>query len=715
MVEAHPGRVLYLDIAGIARVAAAVPAGITVQAFLVAFSGGHADPVSKTGNRCEVEQAQQQIFRIVAAATDKAQHRLFGIMAVYPLEAFAVEVGLVQGGFVPVQPVQVGDQFVYALMVGKLHEWPVQCGLGIPFGPLAELAAHEQQLLARVGILVGIQQPQVGETLPHIARHLVQHASFQMHHLIVGEGQHEVFSPQIELAEGQLVMVVLAVDGIRFHVGQGVVHPAHVPLHGKAQATHVRRAGYHGPGGGLFRDGDDTRKIAVDNLVHFPQEGDGLQVFATAKFIGCPVAIFPGVVQVEHGCHCIHTQAVDMEFLDPVQCVGDEEVAHFVAAEIEYQGAPVAVLALPRVGMFVQGLAGKARQGEFVLGEVGRYPVQEYADVLLVAGIDEMTQVVWTAEAGGGGIITGDLVTPGFIQRVLHDRQQFDMRVAQLLDIGYQFFCHFQPGIETAVFMLTPGTGMQFVDGDRASLPVPVVAVFDPAVVFPVIVVGRGDQRCGVRAHGHALGIGICFGDQMAIMAEQLILVAVAGMQAGNEQFPDAGMAAVAHGVAQAVPAVEVADDADALHMGRPDREQAAGNAVDLLEPGAQETPGMVMLAFVEQMQVPVGKLGIEAVGGDRLVPAPVMFFLPTQFVVQRQLLMLCFIQPDDEQIGSFHPVHGTDTQQFHLLGIGHEGADDPAFVQGMSAEVVERVVMTALLQSFQMIHDDVFRLLRMI
>jgi hypothetical protein len=41
----------------------------------------------------------------------------------------------------------------------------------VPLAPLAELAAHEQELLARLRPLVDQQQPQVGELLPVVAGH----------------------------------------------------------------------------------------------------------------------------------------------------------------------------------------------------------------------------------------------------------------------------------------------------------------------------------------------------------------------------------------------------------------------------------------------------------------------------------------------------------------------------------------------------------------
>ena len=69
-------------------------------------------------------------------------------------------------------------------------------------------------------------------------------------------------------------------------------------------------------------------------------------------------------------------------------------------------------------------------------------------------------------------------------------------------------------------------------------------------------------------------------GSKLAVAADDLVLVLVAGARAGNEDFPEA-VAAHAHGVAPAVPEIEIADHADAPRVRREHRE---GDAVDAVE-----------------------------------------------------------------------------------------------------------------------------------
>ena len=86
--------------------------------------------------------------------------------------------------------------------------------------------------------------------------------------------------------------------------------------------------------------------LGRDERVQLAEEVDGLEVLAAAVHVGNPRAGRAGVVEVEHRGHGVDPQAVDVELLQPVQGVGDEEVAHLVAAVVEDERAPVGVLAL---------------------------------------------------------------------------------------------------------------------------------------------------------------------------------------------------------------------------------------------------------------------------------------------------------------------------------------------------------------------------------
>ncbi len=58
-----------------------------------------------------------------------------------------------------------------------------------------------------------------------------------MHNLIMGERQHEVFREGVKQPEGHLVVMMLPVDRLARHIGERVMHPAHVPFEAEAEAA----------------------------------------------------------------------------------------------------------------------------------------------------------------------------------------------------------------------------------------------------------------------------------------------------------------------------------------------------------------------------------------------------------------------------------------------------------------------------------------------
>ena len=167
------------------------------------------------------------------------------------------------------------------------------------------------------------------------------------------------------------------------------------------------------PGSRFLREHEDAGTLVVHRHVEFLEEVDGNQVFAAAVLIGNPLALLARVVQVEHRGHGVDAQAVDVHVFQPEDRAGQEEVLDLVAAEIEDQRGPVHVLAEARVGVLVERRAVEAGQAVRVLGEMRRDPVQQHADAVAVAVVDEVAEVVGIAETAGRGEVAGGLVTPG--------------------------------------------------------------------------------------------------------------------------------------------------------------------------------------------------------------------------------------------------------------------------------------------------------------
>src|SRR5580765_4498567 len=64
-----------------------------------------------------------------------------------------------------------------------------------------------------------------------------------MHHLVMGQRQDEILVMMIQHGEGEIVLMVLAMNRVALEVVQCVVHPAHVPFKGESEAA-VMTPGY---------------------------------------------------------------------------------------------------------------------------------------------------------------------------------------------------------------------------------------------------------------------------------------------------------------------------------------------------------------------------------------------------------------------------------------------------------------------------------------
>src|SRR5438270_3169864 len=96
------------------------------------------------------------------------------------------EIALPQTWFAQVKMVEIGNESLDALMIrAGSQQPPFDFSVGVPFVTLANLAAHEQQHLAREEPLIAEQRAQVGKSLPIIPGHPAQQRTFAMHDLVV--------------------------------------------------------------------------------------------------------------------------------------------------------------------------------------------------------------------------------------------------------------------------------------------------------------------------------------------------------------------------------------------------------------------------------------------------------------------------------------------------------------------------------------------------
>ncbi len=198
---------------------------------------------------------------------------------------------------------------------------------------------------------------------------------------------------------------------------------------------------------------------------------------------------------------------------------------------------------------------------------------------LRMALVDERTEVVGRAVAARRREVPGDLIAPRPLERMLHHRQQLDVREPVLHDVRHQLVGELAPGErpKPVLGLAAPRPGVDFVDRHRAIERRPAGATRGhPRVVAPHVAAEvrrhRGGSRrtLGRSANGSALvNGGPCRGLNLELVERALA-------DAWNERLPQAAAPTGAQRMRAAVPAVEVADDRDAARVRRPDDERIA-------------------------------------------------------------------------------------------------------------------------------------------
>src|SRR5580693_7324242 len=124
--------------------------------------------------------------------------------------------------------------------------------------------------------------------------------------------------------------------------------------------------------------------------------------------------------------------------------------------------------ALARVGMFVKVRAIELREAEGVPWEMRGSPVQKNSDAGLVAAVDKLHEFSGRAVAARGGEVANRLIAPGAVEGMLHNGEKFDVRVAQIFDVGNELVAEFAIGEPAIAFLgdAAPGAEVNFVDGD---------------------------------------------------------------------------------------------------------------------------------------------------------------------------------------------------------------------------------------------------------
>ena len=142
--------------------------------------------------------------------------------------------------------------------------------------PLAQLRAHEGELLARVREHIDHEAAHARELPPLVARHLAAKRALHVHDLVVRDRQDEILRKGVHQRERDVLVVELAEPGVKLQIVAHVVHPAHVPLEVEAEAAILGGPCDERPRGRLLGDHQRVRVDGKRSLVERAQEVDGL-------------------------------------------------------------------------------------------------------------------------------------------------------------------------------------------------------------------------------------------------------------------------------------------------------------------------------------------------------------------------------------------------------------------------------------------------------
>ena len=429
-----------------------------------------------------------------------------------------------------------------------------------------------------------------------------------MDDLVVTDGQQKTLTERVEEAEGDVVVMVGPPHRVLVHVLQRVVHPPHVPLQAEAEAAVGSGMGHATPGGRLLGDHDDSRVALVRRRVRLLKERDRLEILPPTEAVRDPLAVLARVIEIEHGCHGIHPESVDVEHLEPVARVRDQEVAHLRVAEVEHQCAPVRLFPEPRIGVFVQCLSVELRQRPLVFREVGGHPVHDDADSGLVEPVNQIPEVIGVSVPRRRRVVPGHLVTPRAAEGVFCDRQELDVRVCQLGKIVDELIGEF-----SVTQARTPGADVHLIHTHRGVVGIALRASSHPVRVAP-FVERLADHGRRLRRYLGVASHRVSPLHPVAALGQQLELVGVPGLQPGDEQLPDSAGGESTHGVLHTVPVVEVADDARGLRMRCPDREACSDDVLVRTVVRAQHVPQLLVTSFAPQIEIHVADGRDEAI-----------------------------------------------------------------------------------------------------
>ncbi len=229
-----------------------------------------------------------------------------------------------------------------------------------------------------------------------------------------------------------------------------------------------------------------------------------------------------------------------------------------------------------------------------------------------MGSIQEVAEVFTGTKTAGRRVQPGGLIAPAAVERMFVYRQQLQMGEAHPLRVRHQLVRQLavaEP--EMVIGVAAPRAKVHFINRNRC---IKLVGLLTGLWLFDLFR-HAADKRRAFRAHLCLKGIRVGFHPQVAVGVNQLELIQLAVMRAGDKQLPDAGLFAQTHRVAAAVPVVELSDHRHTTGVRRPDGKTRPGDAVHGVGMGSQRLVGPQMSPFSEQPGIKLLQQRAKAIG----------------------------------------------------------------------------------------------------
>src|ERR1700741_5579021 len=161
MFAAHPFESFAVDAAEISYVTPAIRFAIGVDQLAIKAGLGNAQTIVITHHWRRIHHEGDDVA--IARFSQERNNAVISVVKIDPIKSFVRIIELPKRWLVLVNVIQMLHQPAHAIVTRKAKQVPIELNIVVPFVPLAEFAAHEEQLFAGLPVHPRYKHPEIGE------------------------------------------------------------------------------------------------------------------------------------------------------------------------------------------------------------------------------------------------------------------------------------------------------------------------------------------------------------------------------------------------------------------------------------------------------------------------------------------------------------------------------------------------------------------------